>query len=746
MRRNLVAAASLAALAAVPCIAESTADGQAEKKDAVAEAQAAASEVATLETVVVTVQKRREKLQDVPVAVTAISATKLAASNITSAADIGAVTPNLVLTQVAGTLQPHIRGVGTNFSGPGVENPVATYIDGVYVANGTSSLLTLNNISRIEVLKGPQGTLFGRNATGGLIQVITKDPTPTPSGSVELGVASFDTSTLNVYVTSGFGSSTSADLAMRYERQGKGWGKNLFNGRDVNRTDHDVALRSKILIEPSDETTIRLAFDYSDRKAYDAQHWYPGYPMTFNSPFFGGPYNLGGPYDVNNNVDDTSRLKSGGLSAQVVHDFGGLSFQSTTAYRTTKYTFDLDLDLTPVSLIACCGPVKAEQLSQEFQLSSGGKGPLQWVAGLYLFGAKDGYHGVNILLNGPVSPVPGSSFNTRFDNSVKTRSTAVYGQASYDIAANTTVTLGGRYTNEERTIGGTESSIVGGQVTAMPLPIAGSGIPGTIDFQKFSYRGALNYKFSPDIMAYISYSTGFKSGGYNLNSSANAPYKAEEIKATEAGLKSELFDRRLRFNAAVFSYEYSNIQVANFTNGTTVIGNGAAAKIYGLDFDVDLAVTKGLSISGGLGYVHDRFTSYPDAPYFSGFGGCALPPGRFCNQSAEGKKLGQSPTWTYNLGGNFKTNFADGSINFNLLYSYSSRWYAAPDNFAFQPSVGLLSTSVHWTDRSDRYSVRLWGKNMTNEVYATGIGEANQGVFRHLGAPRTYGVEFGAKF
>jgi iron complex outermembrane receptor protein len=702
---------------------------------------------AGIEEIVVTAQKRSENLQDVPIAITAVTSGRLAAANITSAADIGALTPSLSLTQTAGTLQPHIRGVGTSSSGPGVENPVAMYLDGVYIASGTSSLLTLNNIERVEVLKGPQGTLFGRNATGGLIHVITKDPAHDPAMAFHVGYANFKTISSDAYLTSGIGENVAADLAVRYEHQGDGWGLNLFNGRDVNRLDHDFTLRSKFLFEPADNTKIRLALDYSDRKGYDAQHWIPGYPITFNNPFFGGPYDQGGPFDINKNVDEDSHLRSGGASLQINHDFGSVALQSITAYRKAKYSFDLDLDLTPVALIRCCGTVRAEQMSQELQLSSNSGGPFRWVAGIYLFSAKDQYDPLDIVLNGPVSPVPGVPFDIRDNNAVKTRSAAGYGQASYEVAEGTTLTLGGRYTYEDKRLSGTETILVGGAVTAsLPLPPPGSGIPAKIAFKRFNYRVALDHKFGPDVLGYVSYNTGFKSGGYNLSSSSNPPYKPENIKAAEAGLKTQLFDRRLRFNIAAFHYKYSNIQVANFTGGTILIGNGAAAKIYGLDFDADLALGGGFSINSGLGYVHDRFTSYPDAPFYSGFGGCAAAPGSFCNQSAKGNKLGQTPTWSYNIGANYKASFEAGSLDFNLLYSYSSRWYGSADNFAFQPGFGLLNASVQWTSPDDRWSARLWGKNLTDETYATGILEANHGVLRQIGAPRTYGVTLGAKF
>lgn len=697
-----------------------------------------------VEEIIVTAQKRRENLQDVPVAIAAVSAERLQQAGITNAADIGALTPNLALTQTAGTLQPHIRGVGTGSSGPGIENPVAMYVDGVYIASGSSSLLTLNNIERVEVLKGPQGTLFGRNATGGLIQVITRDPSFTPAMNVELGYANYETITANAYVTSGLGAKAAADVAVRYEHQGEGWGRNLFNGRDVNKVDHDFALRSKLLFEPGDRTRIRLAFDYAERDAYDAQHWIPGYPITFNNPYFGGPYDQGGPFDINKNVDEDSRLRSGGVSLQINQELGAVALQSITAWRKSRYRFNLDLDLTPASLIRCCGVAGAQQLSQEFQLSSQGGGALTWVTGVYLFAAKDRYDPLDIVLDGAVSPVPGVPFDIHDENAVKTRSAALYGQASYRILPDTTLTLGGRFTYEDKRLSGTETILVGGApVDSYPLPIPGSGNPAKIDFKRFNYRIALDHKFGPDVLGYLSYNTGFKSGGYNLSASANAPYKPETIKAAEIGLKTQLFDRHLRLNLAAFHYRYSNIQVANFANGTILIGNGAAAEIYGVDADADLALGGGFSLNAGLGYIHDRFTAYPDAPYFSGFGGCTAAPSSFCNLSAKGNKLGQTPTWSYNLGGNFRTALGNGSLNLNVLYSHTSRWYGAPDNFAFQPSLGLLNASVQWTAPEDRLFIRVWGKNLTNETYATGVLEANQGVLRQIGAPRTYGVTLG---
>jgi iron complex outermembrane receptor protein len=239
-----------------------------------------------LEEIVVTAQRRSENLQNVPVAVTAISAAQLEASGINTSQDLSLVTPGLVTPQAAGYIQPHIRGVGTTSNGPGIEMPVATYIDGVYLASAPASLMTLNSVERIEVLKGPQGTLFGRNATGGLIQVVTKDPQHDPSLSSDITYGNYQDVASDLYATAGLTSNLAADIALHYEYQGEAWGRNLDTGEPVGRLSNDVASRTKFLFDASDTTQIRLALDYEQRKtSRDTQHTVPGYPVNFSNPF-----------------------------------------------------------------------------------------------------------------------------------------------------------------------------------------------------------------------------------------------------------------------------------------------------------------------------------------------------------------------------------------------------------------------------------------------------------------------------
>src|ERR1700730_843373 len=215
--------------------------------------------VSEIAEIVVTAQRRSEPLQSVPVSVTAATGAQLQSVGITTTQDLNLVTPGLTVPQVAGYTQPHIRGVGSSTNGPGLEQPIATYIDGVYLAAAPGALLTLNNVARIEILKGPQGTLFGRNATGGLIQVVTKDPQFNFSGAADLGYANYQDETADLYLTVPLASAVAADVSVRYEHKNAAWGTNLGTGSPIGQLNHDFAGRTKLLIETTPDRQIRIA-------------------------------------------------------------------------------------------------------------------------------------------------------------------------------------------------------------------------------------------------------------------------------------------------------------------------------------------------------------------------------------------------------------------------------------------------------------------------------------------------------
>ena len=501
------------------------------------------------------------------------------------------------------------------------------------------------------------------------------------------------------------------------------------------------------MFEPSSATQVRLTLDYEDRAGTrDIFHEGTQYSSTFNNAFFGGPYPQGGPYDVNEDQPWNTTIQSGGASLQINQDLGAINLESITAYRKSAFFFSLDLDFTPQPILYSVAHQHDEQLSQELRISGNDADKLKWTAGLYYFYSNDGWRPFGFGFGPTVaSPVPDVPVLSSLTDDQVTNSAAGYGQASYEIAPETNLTLGGRYTYERKSVDGESTTFVGGAPAGTtPYPGPGLGIPTTSTFDKFSYRFALDHKFTSTLMGYVSYSTGFKSGGYNLAAAVNPPYKPEDIKASEAGLKSELFDRHLRVNVSAFNYLYDNIQVGQYLGDTEIIVNGAKAKMYGADIDAELAVAGGLTLTGGFSYIHDRFTQYPDASFIIPVGGCVpIPAVVPCSGSAAGNKLPYTPTTDLTLGADYKWTLPFGAINVDVNYFRSSSWFAAPDNVAFQPSYDLVNGSLTWTDLAEHMKVGLYVRNLGNTVYATSLTEATPGEVVSRGPPRMYGVTLG---
>jgi iron complex outermembrane receptor protein len=707
-----------------------------------------------LEEIVVTAQRRADNLQDVPVSVTSISASQLKASGVTSTEDLGLVTPGLTMPETSGALQPHIRGVGTSANGPGIESPVATYVDGIYYANATSSILSLDNIVRIEVLKGPQGTLFGRNTTGGLIQVITKDPQQDPSGIAQIGYGNYQDTTASLYLTGGLTKTLAGDLSFYYERQGEGYGRNLFNGDAVDQLSYDYVIRDKFLYQPTDTTQVRLTLDYEQRKtnyltyhSIDAGTSGAVNPIPFNIAAFGGPFNLGEKYDVNLDFQPTSIIKSAGAGLNIKQDFDNVVLTSITGVRDASFRADLDVDFTPIDATSLSLSQTDKQFSQEFQLASGQSSKIKWTAGLYYFYADDHYAPLSIGLTGPTAaPLPAINLDT--NDGQQTHSYAGYAQATVPLVDNTNLTLGARYTYETKNFGGLAStSFPGLPIPTIVAPIVPGTYPDHIHEDKPSFRVSFDHKFTNDIMAYASFNSGFKSGGFNISVPSQQPYSPETLHAFELGTKTEWFDRRFRVNASTFYYDYTDIQIGYFVLGSEAFRNGAKAEVYGADLDFEAVVVEGFTVNGGVDYMHDRFTSFADAPIAIPGVSCTTTAGApLCEGSAAGNKLPYAPTTTFNLGANYGVSLFGGKADINAAFFHSSGFFTSPDNTINQPRYSLLNGSIGWTDPSGRWTARLFGRNLTNQFYAISLVETPSGDARTTGAPRTYGATIAYRF
>ena len=706
----------------------------------VASAAAADATDVTLEEIVVTAQKRAENLQEVPIAISTISGDVLEQAGARSITALAEVTPGLQMETVQGSLAPRIRGVGSDL--PNVENSVAMYLDGVYIASPSAALLSLNNIAQIETLKGPQGTLFGRNATGGALLIQTREPTQNLSGDFDVSYGNYQTTTVNGYVADGLNSAVAADFAIHASHQGEGYGRNLFTGSEVYQGNLDLALRSKWVLKPTDADTIHFIVDFERRDGSTATVDYvPAgtYPSAFLVPPLTSP--LPRPYDINTFVDPTDSLTDSGVSARLDHEMSWAKLTSITAYRSEEISSTFDISLTP----ACCLRVpvpfppfavivplpvvnilsRDKAFSQELQLLSPDSSRLTWVTGLYYF------HDIETLEN---------SFSR-----VVTNSYAGFGEAHIEFLPATHLTLGLRYTDEDKALSATSGYY------NQPEP-PGSVVPPltaepTTWFSQLTYRVGVDHKFDNGTLIYASKNLGFKSGGYNTSEPSLPAFQPETLNAYEIGFKSELLDRTLRFNGAAFYYDYTNIQMVKLTpNNQVEEYNGPRATAYGADFDAEARVTHELTLTLGGSYIHDRFTAdtptvqwnVPNPPFPGGSDSFLA--------SAEGHRLPQTPDWTAMLGGTYVLPTSIGEWTLAGNYFHSSGWFGEPDNQLRQSAYNLINASLYWRPQNQHYSIGLWGRNLSNElVYSALAGNAVTSLSQYT-PPRTYGIKFNAEF
>lgn len=693
------------------------------------QAQSQQTEGHGLEEIIVTAQRRSENLQKVPIAVTVLSADTLDKEGVDDAMLLATTVPGLTYTTQGNLGVPRIRGIGVAFAGAGNENSVATYVDDVYYASPSSSVLSFNNIAQVAVLKGPQGTLFGRNATGGLIQITTRDPSETFGGVADVTVGNLSTYGANLYVTGGLIENLAADLAVHLKDQIDGFGRNLFDGRDVGQS-REVSLRSKFKAELGHATSAMLILDYG--RTISAT---PGYQLLPGSlPLDGKPF-TGGSFDIDSNIDPFSQLSQYGVSLDVRHDFGFADLVSITAYRHSDYYARFDADAEPENYLSVQAHEPDREFSQELQLVSNDSGPLTWQTGVFYFWARGGYIPV-------VIPIPLYGIVTNVNTNVTTNSAAGFGQATYKFTDSTSLTLGARLTAETKTIDGSGSTF---------LDTPGISVPegpyhDSVTVTRPTWRIALDHQFTSQTMAYVSYNRGFKSGGFDPGSATAAvPFKPETLDAYEVGTKSEVLDRRLRLNAAGFYYDYRNIQLNSFSNGLNSIYNGKSGTVFGVDVDAMAIPTDNLTFTLGLSLLHDRFGNFPISET------AQLPTGGLValeNVSAEGKRLQFTPDWQLNFGGQYEIPLSSGSVVLASDFFHSAKWYSTPENRTFQSAYNLVNASATWVfGHNERYSLKLWGRNLGNVAYADQVViEVPVADYRSLAPGRTFGATLGTKF
>jgi iron complex outermembrane receptor protein len=698
--------------------------------------QTAAPPQGGLDEVIVTAQRRQEKLQDVPISVEAITANDLLRANITEAQDLGKLSPSLNILAATGIIEPYIRGIGNSSHTAGNEASVPFYVDGIYVARLQQSYLEFNDIEQIEVLPGPQGTLFGRNASAGAVTITTKDPTQDPQLHTEVGYGNFDTSTAKLYASTGITSNLAADVALLYRNQGDGWGSNLYNGTKFGYDDHEAA-RTKWLFKPDDDTQIRVSADYSQSKndlgvprgVAEGTRAGTDAPAGTLLPI------VPGFYDADQHYNGFNQDYDWGVNGRIDHQFADVNVSSITGYINGKGTSTLDLGFDPQqSGIALLGYIN-QQWSQELQVQSNAQSPVKWIVGLFAMDELAGYNPA-IETGGPLAAPAGDSL--QIFGVQRTQTYAAYGQATVPVFDNSNITLGARYSIDLLSANGRIDLVT----PAVDVPIKPEIDPDKKYF-KPTYRLAFDHHFTDDLMGYVSTSSGFKDGTFNTLPLGPTPVAPELVTSYEIGGKSEFFSHRLQLDGALFYTELKNPQVQEVITNLVTLVNAGAAEIKGAEFNLKGKLTKDLSAHAGAQFLDAYYTSFPNAPGTSQnpnppYGN--LPAHPF---NAAGYALPNAPDVTFDVGADYAvTTDSYGSGRLSVNYAYNGGFYFFPDHTYKQQAYGLLDAQTIWRLPGEQWGVSVWGKNLLGSKYYLVVNEefTPQGYAPSPAAPLTFGM------
>lgn len=662
------------------------------------EPQADAADATASPEIIVTAQKRREALEKVPISIAAVSSDQLQKRSISQVLDLPQTVPSLRVNYAGTFVLPTIRGVGSIVALPGLTQNIATYVDGFYVPAPSSSNFDLVNVASVNVLKGPQGTLFGANATGGAIQINTKAPSFDTSALFRVGYSSYDTVSSAFYGTTGIGDVAAIDLAANYESS-NGYVTNEVDNNDHVAKYHKYSVRTKLLLEPTDGVKVTLGYEHDFSNDPISQMVVPRDGITLGAldPTINLTFNS--PKRVALDNPGYARFKTDAFTLTNVFDFDFATLTSYTQYRKESTKQGLDYDASPAQINFSFWDVKDRTFTQELNLSSNGEGRLKWATGLFYLDYKNSYDyntyvyafGVNVDV---------------FESRNHTKSWAAFADATYEVIDNLYLTGGVRYTEDK---------------PALDFDLQAFGLTGagSVKFHNTSIRGVARYELSPRSNVYASYSQGYRSGGLPGSAFSTVPVKPEKIDAFELGYKNA--EGPLSLNLAAFYYNYRDIQVTSYgAGGASITVNAAAAHIYGLDGDLTYAITPDFSVSLAGTYTHAKYTDFQNAlgryldpldpdpthVFLSAF-----------QLDASDTRVERTPSLAGSFSANYGFDLGGGRMNLSGNVFYTDSYFFDPAHQLRQPSYTLVNLKATWTDPSNHLDLSVFGKNITNEKY-----------------------------
>ena len=721
-----------------------------------------------IEEITVTAQRREQNLQDVPLSVTAVSGERLAALNRNEIAELTKILPGLTYkdgsTDNGRSLQ--IRGVGTVSFSRGVEQSVGMMIDGVVSDSLATSFLDMNDIQRVEVLRGPQGMLFGKNSSAGLVNIVTNDPTEEFEWGISAGIGEENEQKYRGYVSGAFTDSLMARLSVSSTTR-DAFIESTNPAVDDYNDREEQALALKLLYRPNDNLDVLFGYKRLERGNVNAGAVVAEtYSPPFDAIYPGAAQAQGGtlPFGDENDeifapIESEAETDQDIFSLTVDYGFGDYSLISITSFTDSHIIgnargFPLPINLIPMNL----SDGRREQITQEFRLQSPLDQKVSWVAGYYFYNNElDRTFNRTIDLNS----FAGLPFvqNLNIAASGDNKSHSVFGQATWNVTDAVRLSFGGRLTDEEVDLDQTVGFINPDPVTG--LPSVPEATPGTIvdsqDETNFSWRVIGEWDVSEDAMLFASVARGYKGPGMNMLSSAPVAPSAivdPEIPTNfEVGIKSSWYDGRLQVNASAFYTEFEDFQaslsvVQNLTPAF-FLDNAGELQTQGLEVELTALPTSNLLISLNLAVVDATFEDYEGAQCFPG-----QTPAQGCvdgTQDLGGADMPYSPDFSYSLFGRY--DFPLESLPFNLYAQALWYWqddtiYATSNDPAAEvDSYGLLDLAIGVESDNGHYSAQFWVKNATDEFYPSDIVIAPAfGLGRAYNLEYTYTRRFGATF
>lgn len=709
-----------------------------------------------LEEIIVTAQKRAESIQDIPIAVSALSATALQESGFDGIEDLAFLVPSLQFGNFGPTTFLNIRGIGSENTTGGSDPGVALHVDGVYVGRPVGALFTSFDTERVEVLRGPQGTLYGRNATGGSVNIISRKPIDEFEGSADVTVGNFDSLRLRGAVNVPLGDGVAARV-VAFNEDRDGFAENTFvGGSEANDADN-YGVRGQLAIDLNESASLLLSASLVNSGGVGSQPeqrddfatgilFGPGPPpLRFIADANGPLQNDLTPFRESKNVIESQDNEFSLFSATLDWQFDNFSIKAITGYVESEFESIQDNDQSSADIQALTLTEQSEQFSQEIQIISPDDATFKWIVGAYYFnedverftsfsGAR--FDAVFGFLSGNV---PGFNEDTSFriGGDVESTSFAVFGQTTFDLNQSLKLTTGLRYTDDEKEGFNRNIFFAPEVVDAVQT-----------DSQEFTGRVSLDWSLSDASLLYASFARGYKSGGISqttvASSGSNPVFNPEFVDAFEVGYKTRFLEDRLQLNVSAYLSDYTDLQFQVFGDFGPEAGNAGEATVKGLEIEVQALVSESWKVDGSFAYTDAEYDELITGPG----------PGN----DFSGNELPRVPEIAFNVGVTGEWDLASsGRLKARLEGSYKDEVF-----FEFRNGPESLAEDFYnanfrlfWFSANDRLSAEFFVTNLTDEVKVNNIlvglslgveaGQTGQ-EFVTFQAPRQVGLTLGYKF